>query len=174
MLKNPSVIVITGPCGVGKTTITDVLAKELEILLIRGDDLKHVLYPTISDITQYPERLQEVKAALFTKAKEQFREGHSVVIDYVVLGSAYIQAFQEEFGEYLIMKVLFPPKDVIYQRDEQRDCWTSGRKIIDHLYEKFKTLEDLIGKDNYIDTSHQTPTETAHILLKEILAHDHA
>ena len=154
------VIIVAGPCGVGKTTIADLLSKAPNIKLITGDQLKQSLFPEIVDITEHPEKLKIIKALIFKQSKKYFYAGKSVVIDYVVLGKNYIQQYQNEFKENLLFKVIFPPKHIIYQRDRERKCWTSGKKCIDELYDKYIDLIDLIGKENYINNENQTPEET--------------
>ena len=162
------VIIITGPCGVGKTTITNLLAKELNLPLISGDHLKEILFPDIAYITEYPEKLKELKRAILQKAKKLVEQGNSAIIDYVILGESYVGEYQKEFDKSLIVKVLFPSIDVAIQRDALRDCWTSGSEMINELYKKYKRLEPIIGRENYMDTGNQSPEETVAIILKEI------
>jgi hypothetical protein len=79
----------------------------------------------------------------------------------VILGEDYIRQFRNAFKEDLIIKVLLPRKMVIYERDQKRICWTSGRKTIDDLYHKYLNLMEVIGHENYIDSEHETAEETA-------------
>ncbi len=159
-MSNAKVIVITGPCGVGKTTLTTMIAHQLGGLRISGDEIKHALFPEIADITDHPEKLKFIKDLLFNKSKINFENGHTVIIDYVILGREYIARFQQEFKEDLLFWVLLPSKAVIYARDERRACWSSGRTVIDSLYEKYLELIPLIGEANYIDNGGETPEES--------------
>ncbi|MEM7373103.1 MAG: AAA family ATPase [Bacteroidota bacterium] len=156
----PKVIIITGPCGVGKTEITDLFDQQFDINLIRGDDIKEELFPEISNITLYPDKLQQVKKIIFEQAKDIYHKGQSAVIDYVILGEAYIQTFQQAFGRDLYFFVLLPDLETIYKRDEERECWTAGKAVIDHIHERYTTLKKLIGEETYIDSSHQSPEVT--------------
>jgi len=165
-MTNPNkVIILTGPCGVGKTTIAYKLATELNLTVISGDQIKQTLFPTINDITEFPEKLQIVKQTIFKQSQQLFNKDQSVLIDYVVLGETYIKQYQIAFQENLIIKVLFPKREVIYSRDEKRACWTSGKTQIDHLYQKYLDLIDLIGAENYIDTGKETSEETVQHML---------
>ncbi|MBX2871718.1 MAG: AAA family ATPase [Saprospiraceae bacterium] len=160
MRKHPIVVVITGPCGVGKTTLSRMVSETFGFTLLCGDAIKNDLFPAIADITQYPEQLRKVKAALFEEGVKYFKSGKSVVIDYVILGEAYIKKYQETFKEHLVFVVLFPSREVIYHRDELRECWTSGKTTIDSLYSKYQNLVDLIGIDNYINSGDERPEQT--------------
>lgn len=156
----PRIIIITGPCGVGKSTITKLLANELNLPLVSGDQIKEDLFPDIAIITQHPEKLQHIKQEIFEQCRQFFENGRSAVVDYVITGENYIRQFQYAFGKGLSMYVLLPPKEVIYQRDESRECWTSGKEVIDHLYQGYVGLKEVIGPDNYINNEGETAFET--------------
>ncbi len=66
------------------------------------------------------------------------------------------------------IKVLFPPQDVIIERDKERKCWTTGKENIIRIYNKLEAIRSEIGVDNYIDTSNKTPEETIEKIMKEI------
>lgn len=153
------VIVITGPCGAGKTTISTLVAEKFSIPCLRGDDIKEELFPGLVNITKYPKELKAVKAKLLRRAEEVFRNNSSVVVDYIVIGR-YIQEFQKLFGNHLIFKVLFPVMEILVHRDENRDCWTAGEDHLHDLCSKFKRDEALIGNNNFIDNSHESAIET--------------
>ena len=158
--KVPIVLILTGPCGVGKTTVSQRLAQSLGMLRISGDEIKDRLFPQIGDITQFPDKLQQVKQQLLLESKDQFAQGKSIVVDYVVLGKPFISQFRTSFGSHLMIKVLFPSYSVIYKRDLQRSCWTSGKACIDGLVLKFEALRDFIGAEHFLDNGGETVEET--------------
>lgn len=168
MPNKSKVIIITGPCGVGKTTITKLLGKQLKIAVEDGDKIKQTLFPTIDYITQYPEKLKMVKAAIFELSKDYFARNASVIIDYVIIGEDYIKQYQSAFKENLVFKVLLPKKEVIHQRDLERACWTSGKELIDELHQKYLNLVQIIGKENYLDNEKETPEETVQKIIQLI------
>ena len=171
MTQTPVLIILTGPCGVGKTTLCQMISDSTGIELISGDQIKDQMFPHISDITTYPKELQIVKQAIFEHAKACFHHAKSAIIDYVIVGEAYIRQFQEEFGESLFLKVLLPNREIVYQRDEERDCWTSGREMIDFLYEKYTALVGLIGEEHYIDNGREAIEQTYQSLIRSLPVH---
>lgn len=168
MRTKNKVIILTGPCGVGKTTVANILSKKMDIELISGDGIKQHLFPEIGNITEHPKKLKIVKNTILKSSKSHFSNDKSVLIDYVVVGKEYIASFQNLFRKNLVIKVLLPNRNIIYERDRNRDCWTSGRKIIDHLYDNYLNLIDIIGKENYLDTENETPEDTANKILNSI------
>ena len=165
MSTKNKVIIVTGPCGVGKTTVVNILAKKIKAELIDGEKIKQTLFPDVYYITEYPEKLKMVKDFIFELSKKKFSNNKSILIDYVIIGKEYISLFQNTFKENLIFKVILPNKSIIYQRDQNRECWTSGKQIIDELHDKYLCLIDLIGQDNFIDNENETPEETAQSIL---------
>jgi len=169
MNKKPKIIIITGPCGVGKTTIAKIISKNIDVKVVNGDKIRKSIFPNIIYITKHPEKLQFVKEKIFELSKQQFFKKQSILIDYVILGEEYIKRFKNEFKEHLVIKVILPSKEVIYERDKKRSCWTSGQKMIDELYQKYLDLVNVIGKENYINNGKETPEETARSILNCII-----
>jgi len=162
------VIVITGPCGAGKTTISTIVAKELGAILLKADDITAELFPGLENIYKHPEKIRALKDEILTRANASLSANKNVVIDFVVLGESVTQ-FKDAFGENMIMRALLPRVDVAVQRDTMRDSLTVGKKHIEDLYELFHRDQLLIGKKNFIDNSNESPKETAEGILKSLL-----
>jgi len=81
MRKHPKVIIITGPCGVGKTTITNILSQKIEVKFIDGDQIKQRLFPEIVYINKHPDKLEIMKQTILELSKTHFSNGKSVLID---------------------------------------------------------------------------------------------
>lgn len=160
MDKNNFILIITGPTGVGKTTLCKIVAEKFGYKYISGDEIKKEIFPGLEGIAQHPKELEIVKGELLKRVKEMFDSDKKVVVDYVILGQDYIKKFKELFGKNLLFRVVLPSIETILKRDKERECWTSGDESVKRLYNDFKELENFIGKENYIDNSNETPQET--------------
>lgn len=156
----PFILIVTGPCGSGKTTITNLITQSGKFVHISGDDIKNELFPKIEKINYYPEALERVYIEIFQRAKKHFELGENVVIDYIILGQKRIEEYRKTFSKHLVIKVLFSRREIIIKRDQTRKCWTAGENCVSDLYERFNKLQDYIGIENYIDNSEETPEET--------------
>ena len=81
----PIILIVTGPCGSGKTTITNLITQSGKFIHISGDDIKNELFPEIEKINYHPEALEKVYIDIFQRAKMHFELGENVVIDYIIL-----------------------------------------------------------------------------------------
>lgn len=54
-MKHPKVIILTGPCGVGKTTISSLLLARIDAHYLSGDEIAKRLFPEVSYITKHPD-----------------------------------------------------------------------------------------------------------------------
>ena len=164
MENNKKVLILIGPGGSGKTTIADLLVQKHNFIKIDGDNLDTEFFPNGGQ--WMPENLDKLKQAhkkIFTKVKELFDKGEkSVVLDYIIFGDYlnFLEMFKNEFGDKLEVKVLFPTKEEMVKRDEKRECWTTGAERISMVRAEFEAMKDMIGADNFIDTTGQTPEMT--------------
>lgn len=156
----PIILIVTGPCASGKTTITSLIAENHPFIRICGDDIKHELYPDIVHIQEHPDKLKQVASEIVERARKHFENGEHVVIDYIVLAQERLEEYKRLFSDHLQIRVLLAHRASIIQRDELRECWTAGEACVDQLYESFTQLKDFIGAEHYIDSSEETPEET--------------
>ncbi len=161
---SPIVLVVTGPPGVGKTTISKIISSKNKFAYLSGDEIKAEMFPEIEDITQFPNKLKKVKNELLRRTRVLFSNGKSVVVDYVVLGEDYVKRYRKIFKNDLRVKVLFPPLNVILRRDKSRACWTAGRESISEMYEKFRAA-GYFDKEDFIDNSRESAARTARRLV---------
>jgi adenylate kinase family enzyme len=160
-MAGPFVIVIAGPTGVGKTTLSKMLSKHFNCPYISEDEIAKEVFPDeYIDIEDYPDKLKMVENQLLKRAKEIFDSGRYVVMDRINLERGSIVELKKTFRRHLIFRVLWPLMETASERDKRREGWTSGEDTIRRFYKKYEELKPIIGEKNYIDNSHQTPEET--------------
>lgn len=157
------VLILTGPAGSGKTTIAEFLVKNRDFVLLDGDNEDTEFFPNGNQwLPENYQKLSQARDKILKKTKDIFASGKSVVVDYIIFNqfSEFIDKFKKEFKDNLEIKVLFPNKNIMIKRDEERKCWTAGEKDINEIYDKLEAMKSEIGVDNYIDTSDETPKQT--------------
>lgn len=160
MIK-PFVIVIAGPTGVGKTALVEVIKKHFDCSYLSEDKIAKEIFPnTYKDIEDYPDKVGIIARQLFRRAKDIFENGESVVIDRINLEKEFIKDIKKTFHKHLVLKILWPPIKTTIERDRKREGWTSGENAIKKYYKKYEELKTIVGEENFIDNSHQTPEET--------------
>jgi len=158
------VLILSGPGGSGKTTLTELLVERLGFLKIDGDDLDTEFFP--SGGQWFPENLLKLKQAhqkILLEVKRIFNNGeNNVVLDYIIFGDyhSFFEMFRKEFASALEIRVLFPVQEELVKRDKDRECWTTGIDRIAIVYSEFEGIREEIGKNCFIDTTGQTPEET--------------
>ncbi|OGZ84450.1 MAG: hypothetical protein A2599_00275 [Candidatus Staskawiczbacteria bacterium RIFOXYD1_FULL_39_28] len=163
MENKGKVLILTGPGGSGKTTIADLLVEEYGFIKVDGDDLDSEFF---SDGGQWlPENIGKLKQShdkILKEVKKLFDKGKKVVLDYIIFGNylEFFRKFKKEFGNDLEIKVLFPTEKEMVKRDKDRECWTTGIDRILTVHSEFEAVKDVLGKDNFIDTTGQTPDDT--------------
>ena len=160
-MTSPFVIVIAGPTGVGKTTLSKMLSMHFNCTYISEDEIaKEVSPDAYKDIEDYPDQLKIVENLLLKRSKEIFDCGRYVVIDRINLEREFIEEMEKTFHKHLILWVLWPPMETTIERDKRREGWTSGEDTIRRYYKKYEELKPFIGEKYYIDNRHLTQEET--------------
>ena len=158
---NPLVIVIAGPTGVGKTTLSKILNEHLNCAHISEDEIAKEIFPDeYKNIENYPDKVKIAESQLLKRAKEIFDSGKCVGIDLINLEKEFIEEMNKAFHKHLMLRILWPSMETTIERDKKREGWTSGEIVIKRFYKKYEELKPIIGEKNYIDNSHQTPEET--------------
>lgn len=168
-MTSPFVIVIAGPTGVGKTTLSKMLSKHFNCTYISEDEIAKEVFPDVYKyIEDYPNNVKIVDDQLLERTKEIFDNGKCVIIDRINLDKEFIEEIKKEFDEHLMLRVLWPPMETTMERDKRREGWTSGEDTIRRFYKKYEELKPIIGENDYIDNSHQTPEETLERFISSI------
>lgn len=161
---NLSVVLLSGPCGVGKSTITKALADKLDqTMLIEGDLLFHM----ISDHTiNWEQKLAITWRNILSVTNNALQTNLNVVIDYVVeeeLDWFISQLMKENIEVYYI--VLIANEETIRNRIEKRGD-------IELLHRSSQLLQELSTKQANIpflyDTTNKSITDVVQDLEKNM------
>jgi predicted kinase len=117
----PSVLLLSGSCASGKTTISYLLAGQANAIQIDGDWLLHLLKEEAGRAIPF----KDADLEICRMAEAFVRLGKRVVIAQVVLPDTiepYTNYFMEKGISYQFI-VLMPSQTVILERNETRKCW---------------------------------------------------
>lgn len=142
--KNTEIFVITGPCGVGKSTISKIVASNIKnSALIEGDNIYNMVIggrvkPWEDDGT-YLELFWENVLAI---TENFLKRNISVVLEYIIYPEhtkKIISKFREKNVDIKYI-VLMADKNTILERDSSReiDCRMGERSI--ELLNEYKKL----------------------------------
>lgn len=157
---------ITGPSGVGKSTISKEIAFRLEkSVLIEGDDIYHQVVGSYHSPWHELNHLDTFWKVSSNIIKTYLNEGYDVVFNYIIEPKNY-QLLKQNFSNINInFTILMVEKETLIKRDLNRpeDCRMHNRCI--ELLEEFKNYN--FNKDNILYTDNLTIKETVDKILKE-------
>ena len=155
----PNLYVITGPAGVGKSTISQKIAENKnKSVLIEGDEIYAQVVGGYVSAWKEGNHLDVFWKICLDMINTYLLAGYDVVFNYIVTLSSYTK-IKERFKNYNTkFVVLVSNEETILSRDKQRpiDCQMNERCII--LLNNFKNTN--YGKDYFLDTSNLSIEET--------------
>jgi len=156
---------ITGPAGVGKSTISKALALKLpKSVLIEGDDIYHMVKGGYVSPLKEGNHMKLFWKNSISLIKNSLENGYDVVFNYIIKKQDY-EIFKEKFKDYeIIFKVLLVSEEELLRRDSLRDedCRMNERCLV--LLNSFKKQN---FSDKYIiDTTKLDINETLNIVMK--------
>jgi hypothetical protein len=167
----PHVLLLTGTCGSGKSTIATLLEAR-GWTRVSEDDIWPRYFGKDRGAFGSPEhrrKRQVVHEIVFAGIRAALDAGRNVVIDATVHESPP-EAF-EEYRAFLgggpiewRVRVLHPSVEVAVMRDKTRTQGSLGAARVAALHAKFTGL--VFPAESFIDTSRQTPGETVDALLR--------
>jgi len=115
----PLLILVNGPCGVGKTTFAKELQQQIpHSLLIEGDELRRWFEEHPDDRPASAERLREVVIQI---ASAQINSSFAVIFDKTIAFDGVVEKICAEVGEDSVVElVLKIPESEIHRRIEAR------------------------------------------------------
>ena len=155
--------IITGPAGVGKTTISKGLAKRCKkSALIEGDDIYHQVISGYVPAWEEGNHIETFWKVCINTIKIYLEDGFDVVFNYIVTPEN-IQLIKSSIQNYNIkFIVLLTDESTLLSRDKQRpiDCQMNERCLT--LLNNFKNRK--YSPNNILDTTNLSVDETLNII----------
>ena len=168
----PRVLLLTGTCGSGKTTVAKLLVSRSDWTRLAEDDIWPSLFGKSRGAfgsEEHRRKRSAIHEVVFPGVKEALAAGRYVVIEATVHETPpeallEYQAFFEGQDIRWTVRVLHPRLEVAVARDAARPDWRAGESRVASLRVKFSGL--VFPPEWFIDTSDQTPGETVAQLLR--------
>ena len=158
--------VITGPAGVGKSTISRKIAESFEkSVIIEGDDIYHLVIGGYISPWKKGNHLDLLWKNCFSLMKNSLDNGYDVVFNYI-LNKRQIEKIKIQFQNIQIKFIcLIVDEKVIIERDKNRpiDCQMGERSLI--LLKEIK--KEKFNKKNILDSSNLSVEETYRKILSD-------
>ncbi len=159
----PHLYIITGPAGVGKSTVSKKIAESKDkSVLIEGDDIYHQVVSGYVQAWKEGNHLETFWKVCINTIKTYLEDGYDVVFNYIVTPTP-LEIMKKEFEDYSIkFVVLLVDEDILLSRDKERpeDCQMKERCIT--LLEGFKSTN--YNKQNILDTTNLSVDKTVDII----------
>ena len=170
---NRRVLILTGTCGSGKSTVAQLLADEHGWMRISEDDHWRARYHKNRGelgSEEHRRKRLEIRREVVARVVGAL-EGRPVVIDAIChegipdAWSDYRDLF-DDVGIECMVRVLHPRLEVAVERDATRAGWRAGAAGVEELWEKFTGR--LFGSDALLDTSDDLPEQSAERVLRSL------
>ena len=149
---HPSLYILTGPPGVGKTTISNELAQSLDkSVVIEGDDIYNQVVSSHVSPWKEGNHLNIFWEICLNTIDIYIKNNYNVVFNYII-SPKDLNILKTKFKNYTLrFSVLLANKETLLARDSKRplDCQMHERCVI--LLEKFQT--QYVSSNNIINTT---------------------
>lgn len=157
---------ITGPAGVGKSTISKQIAQNCKkSILIEGDDIYHLVKSGYVSAWMENNQLELFWKNVICLIENGLEAGYDVVFNYIINKKDY-EMLKEKFNKHnIIFKVLLVSDEELLRRDSLRDIENRMNERCLVLLNSFK--EQFFGSEYIIDTTNLTIEETLKKIMEE-------
>jgi adenylate kinase family enzyme len=160
-----SLYVVTGPPGVGKSTVSKVLAEsKIKSVLIEGDEIYHQVVGGYTPAWKEGNHLDIFWKICLNIIEIYLLNGYDVIFNYVVTTENLVQ-IKCRFKNYnMKFIILIVDEEILLKRDKQRaiGCQMNERCLI--LLNKFKNAN--YEKNYFLDSSNLSVTEVVETIEK--------
>ncbi len=122
-----NLIIINGPCGVGKSTVAELLHKTIPLsFLLEGDALRRL----VSGYKEYREESKQLSSFVAMSIIETYLQtGHDVIVDKIIFDEEYLDrmtAIGISRGARVSEIILWASKDFVMKRAADRGYRENG------------------------------------------------
>lgn len=158
--------IITGPAGVGKSTISKLLAEKLsKSILIEGDDIYHMVIGGYVQAWRPNNHLDLFWKNIISLIENGLESGYDVIFNYIIHKKDY-ELLRDKFKKYdIIFKVLLVNEEELLRRDNLRkpDCRMKERCLV--LLNSLK--KEYLNSKNVLDATNLNEKETLKKIMEE-------
>jgi len=174
--NSKKVLLLTGTCGAGKSSLGQLIESKTNYIFIDGDSItrrkSHYerLNPTAKKNSPIDSQglstLETIDTMLTVCAL-----GYNVVVGYVIRDYTTLAMYENALSKHdikPIFRVLVPNRVTCIKRDITRECWTAGEIWVDKFYDEMQNY--LISHPSCcIDNSSESLEETYNKHFVELL-----
>ena len=155
--------VITGPAGVGKTTVTNSLAMKIsKCAVLEGDEIYHQVVGGVKPWLE-GNHLDVMWNNLISLSRNYLESNIDVVLNYIVYKDR-LEQLQKALAKFEIhFVVLMASPDVVSARDESRDADVQVHRVQTHI-EKFNAQG--YDKKFFLETENKSVEDEVDEILK--------
>ena len=112
---------ITGPAGVGKSTVSELIAKKLDrSILIEGDNIYHLVIGGYVSPWKENNHMKLFWKNICNLIKNGLDENYNVIFNYIITKKEYAFLKNEFKNTDIVFKILLADEEELLKRDKNR------------------------------------------------------